>query len=39
LEKRPEQVLLGSEGLRGRERVGRDQGEEMTSTMYAHMNK
>jgi hypothetical protein len=41
LEKKPDQVLPGSEGFRGeREGAGdRGQGGEMAQTMYVHMNK
>jgi hypothetical protein len=38
LEKRAEQVLSGSEGVRGEGRGGR-QGVKMVQTMYAYMNK
>jgi hypothetical protein len=38
LEKRAEQVLPGSEGVRG-EGAGGGQRREMVQTMYAHMNK
>jgi hypothetical protein len=38
LEKRAEQVLPGSEGVRGERRSG-GRGREMTQTVYAHMNK
>jgi hypothetical protein len=38
LEKRAEQVLPGSEGVRG-EGVGWEQKAEMAPTMYSHMNK
>jgi hypothetical protein len=37
LEKRAEQVLPGSEGVKGKGK-GRGQEEEMTQTMYTHMN-
>jgi hypothetical protein len=39
LEIRAEQVLPGTERLRGREGGGGGQGGEMTQTMYAHVNK
>jgi hypothetical protein len=44
LEIRAKQFLPGSEGLRGRGRGwrkgrGRVKGEEITQTLYAHMNK
>jgi hypothetical protein len=38
LEMRAEQVLPGREGGKG-EGGGREQGVEMTQTMYAHVNK
>jgi hypothetical protein len=38
LEKRAEQVLLGSKGCGGGDGGGRKQGAEMTQIMYAHMN-
>jgi hypothetical protein len=37
LEKRAEHILPGREGL-GEEGGGREQGGEMTQTMYAHLN-
>jgi hypothetical protein len=37
LEIRAEQILPGSEGER--EREGKEEGGEMTQTMYAHVNK
>jgi hypothetical protein len=39
LEIRAEQVLPGSNGGRKGEDGGREQGGEMTQTMYAHVNK
>jgi hypothetical protein len=40
LEKRAEQVLLGSEGaVRGRQGGGGEQRGEMAQTMYAYVNK
>jgi hypothetical protein len=38
LEKKAEQVLPGSEEGGGRRKL-QGQGEEMTQTMYVHMNK
>jgi hypothetical protein len=39
LEKRSEQVLLGSEGHSREEEGGSSQGEEVAQAMYTHVNK